>query len=468
MDHIAPEPELKQRIMSRRTPGRQYVPARRALTCTLAAVLTLACLFTAALAASPELRTAVLSFFRMEEREQVPSAEQPDDRTQPDVSRADIGQLVKAQYMKMDRYYGFSGSLLSDLTWSEDRRTLLDAKFWEIRDSEPVPVQVDMHTDQVDVTFEGVRYRGELYWFVRNGELSLLKGTPYGIDTRPEDEWYVSVIPGRTDAVLLTLGQGQQMEYTAYPMLYRLDTGEAEDILSGTGVDKLEHADTYCWSEDMRRVLVRCSSWPKNQEWLCDLEAKTLVRLEDLTGLKEKVSACFADSDTLILTNPTALEEDGGWQTVACYVYDIPTGQMTKTLDETQYYRSWDSEKPYGVQLFGSYCVLTGQDRQIRIADLKTGEQTPVEGFTFQKEGMFLISPQGDKLLYFVTDPDTEGLGITQIGVLDMEKRTFIAFDREGYEKLHEGAIGWVDDNTVSIDASVPDGETRYVLLYQF
>lgn len=104
MDKIVPDTALKERIMNQTK--RTYTPARRVFTIALAAALSVTCLATAALAASPELRTAVLSFFRMEEREQVPSGSVSPDG--PDLSQADIGELVKAQYIKMDsRRYGF-------------------------------------------------------------------------------------------------------------------------------------------------------------------------------------------------------------------------------------------------------------------------------------------------------------------------------------------------------------------------
>ena len=76
-----------------------YRPARRVLTVALAAALTAACLLTAAFAASPEFRTAVLSFLHMEEREQVPN--QGGATSQPDISHAEIGELVRAQYIKI-------------------------------------------------------------------------------------------------------------------------------------------------------------------------------------------------------------------------------------------------------------------------------------------------------------------------------------------------------------------------------
>lgn len=479
MDHISPSNELKERIMHKKTTHRRYAPVYRVLASTLTAILMLTCVTTVALAASPELRRAVLSFFRIEEREQVPGqtdinpsdinqpdVDQPYDN-QPDISQTEIGSLVKAQYIKMDQRYGLSGGLLNNLTWSDDGRTLLEAEFWEIKDNNLVPVQVDMRTSQIDITFQDINYQGNLYWFIRNGELYYFQGSPYGVDTRPEDEWSVEAIPRHTDVLLLKLAQGQQTDYTEYPMLFYLDTGETEDFLASTGARQLEYAYDYSWSENMRRALILCSAGMGGlQEWLCDLDARTLIRLDELTGMGEEVSAGFADNDTLILTTHTTSEEDETWQTVTCYAYDIPTGQKTKTLDKAHYYRWWD--EPYGAQLFGSRCVLIGEDGQVRLVDLKTGMQTVVEGFTWQTGDEFMPSPSGNKLLYYSSDSKAEGLGISQLGVVDLEKGTFIAFDREGYGNLYEEGIGWSNDSTVSINARSSDGETRYLILYTF
>ncbi len=475
MDHVIPNHELKERIMNQKTSQKRYVPVRRGLAYALASALMLTCTFTGALAFSPELRAAVLSFFLMEEREQMPSGRQDDPQvesgidtsSQPNISQTEIGGLVKAQYIKMDHTYGLSGGLLNNLTWSDDRRTLLDAEFWEIKDNEMVPVQVDMQTNQIDITFQDIHYQGELYWFIHNGELYLFQGSPYGIDTHPRDEWSVEAIPGHTDVLLLKLAQGQQMNYSEYPMLYHLDTGETEDFLAETGADQLEGAYDYSWSENMRKALILCSVGVDGlQEWLCDLDTKTLIRLDELTGMDEEISASFADNDTLVLTTHTTLE-DGIWQTITCYAYDIPTSQKTKTLDETHYYQWWEDE-PYGAQLFGNRCVLIDQDGQVRLIDLKTGTQTVIEGFTYQKGDRFMPSPSGNKLLYYASDSKAEGLGIVQLGVVDLGKGTFIAFEREGYEDLYEEGIGWSNDSTVSINARTFDGETRYCILYMF
>ena len=466
MDHITPAPELKERIMNH-TSRTKHLPVRRAVNLLLAAALALACLCTMALAASPELRTAVLSFFRMEEREQVPnSGANPEG---PDISQAEIGQLVKAQYIKMDSFrYGYSVGLLSDLTWSDNWKTLVDAKFWEVRDNELSPVEVDMQTSQIDITLNGIRYQGEFWWLIHEGQLDYFTGDNRSFDEDGEHEWdwNLSAVPGRTDVLLLRLSQGRQLEYTEYPFLYHLDTGEAEDILAGTGADELEYAYGYDWSENFRRAIILTGNQlGEEKTWLCDRDTGTVSRLDELVDI-DVYTAAFGDNDTLILYS-TSRDEDGILQDVTFYAYDIPTGRMTKTLDATPYYRNRD-ETPSGVMTFGSRCVHISAEGGVRVVDLKTGNQTLLGGFTFQKGDSFQLNPSGDKLLYYARGSASDGLGISQIGVADLEKGVFFAFDREGYEDLQENGIGWQDDNTVGIRAQTQDGETYYMLLYQF
>lgn len=470
MDRLTPDPDLKEKIMNS-TKQKQYIPARRIVTGLFAAALTLACLFTVALAASPELRTAVLSFFRMEEREQVPDGGFSSSQPGPGIRQTDIGQLVKAQYIKLDSYrYGYSGGLLHHLTWSEDWKTLLDAKFWAIKDSKLVPVEVDMQTSQIDITFQDIHYQGEFWWFIHDGQLDYFTGDNRTIDEDGEHEcdWNFSPVPGRTDVLRLRLSTGRQMEYVEHPFLYYLDTGEIEDLLAGVDPAVLEESDGAIWSDNFQLALITghaSAQFPNGWEWLYDRETGTLTDVRSLGGVGAE-QAAFADDGTLILYDMTD-DVDGGVQYVTAYSYDISSGHTVQTLAQTPYYRSWD-ENPSGVEIFGSHCVLIEPGGQVRAVDLKTGSHTLLEGFTFHPEDSLRFNPSGTKLLYFAMDPEVEGLGISQIGVADLEKGVFFAFDREGYENLYEGGIGWDDDNTMSIRAHTRDSETEYILLYQF
>lgn len=468
MDQLVPDPELKERIMMQKN-TKKYIPVRRVVNGVLAAALTAACLFTVALAASPELRTAVLSFFRMEEREQVPSGSAKPNG--PNVSNAEIGELVKAQYIKMDSYrYGYSAGLLNNLTWSEDWKTLLDYKFWEVRDNELIPVEVDMQTGQIDITYNGIHYQGKFWWFVRDGQLDFFTGDNRSWDEEGEHawDWNFSFVSGRTDVLLLRLSTGTQMDYREHPFLYHLDTGETEDLFAGVDPAVLAESDGAIWSDNFRLALINghaSEELPNGQEWLYDRETGTLTDVRTLGGVGADMAA-FADDDTLILYD-SSYDEDDILQAITFYAYDIPSGRVTKTLDQTPYYRDW-GENPSGAMTFGSRCVLISEEGQVQVVDLKTGNRSVLGGFTFQQGDDFMINPSGNKLLYFSMDSNAKGLGISQIGVVDLEKGVFFAFDREGYENLYEGGIGWDDDNIVSIRAQTLDDETHYLLMYQF
>lgn len=466
LDGVVPGPALKGRIAARlREPAPRGRLTRRPLAWALAAALTLACLTTAAVAASPTLREAVLTLFRVEEREQLPqvSGRAP---AEPDVTQAEIGSLVKAQYIRTDGYYGYACGLLHKLTWDEAGRELLEASFWSMEDGVLVPAEVDMRTTQVDVTWKGARYQGPLYWFVRAGELFTVSGETRSTDGEEETQWYTSDIPGRTDAVLLHVSRGRQLEYQEYPLLLRLDTGETEDILAGTGVENLEHAYDFTWSEDFQRLLVLCgegSDWQKT--WLCDRQAGTLTPLEELAGA-EAETAVFLNPDTLLLF-AYIRDEEGIYEQVRCSTLHIPTGQVRQTLDWTPLYHWWD-EAPSGAMAFGSRCVRIGADGQTWVIDLGTGAEVRLENFRFEKGADFMPSPAGDKLLYYSTDPELDGLGITQLGVVDLDAGVFLAFDREGFGALYEEGIGWEDGHCVSIHARDEADGSRWRITYQF
>ena len=109
-----------------------------------------------------------------------------------------------------------------------------------------------------------------------------------------------------------------------------------------------------------------------------------------------------------------------------------------------------------------------GQDGSSCLIDLTTGVTTVLENFTFEEEMNFSLNPSGTKMLYYVIDRESESLGFSQLGAIDLEQMVFFAFDREGHENLQESGIVWEDNNTISIRAEAKDNETQYLLLYQF
>src|SRR5699024_3146203 len=73
MDQLNPAPDLEGRIKEQlNLPSMRQAHPRRLAGKVLAAAAAIACTFMVAMAVSPQLRAAVLTFFHLEETEQVP------------------------------------------------------------------------------------------------------------------------------------------------------------------------------------------------------------------------------------------------------------------------------------------------------------------------------------------------------------------------------------------------------------
>jgi len=461
LDQLTPDSGLKDRIaaslQTERRPARVR-PIRRGLSVALAAALVLACTMVGALAVSPELRTLVLSFFHLEETEQVPQ------QTGPGVTQAEIGP-VKAQYIALEgKRYSDGYGVLFQVDRSEEDASVLAVRFWTVKDGELAALECQ--TTALDLTWNGEAVQDTVYWCVTGDRaFCYCDGPMEASDTG----WTVRGIPGRTDAALLYISQGRQLDFRQYPLLLHLDTGEVEDILAGTGVDELGSAAEFDWSADLSRVIINTNDGLAT--YLCDRNAGTLTELTP-PGDAEEVSAAFAGEDALLLFTPT-WTENAGYTAGSCWTYDLTTGEVTQTLAEEPIYR----EEGPGAMFFGNrHCVRVREDHTVSVLDLLTGTETPVENFTLDELGEFSSNPAGTKLLYYVRDAGLKGLGIAQIGVLDLEQGTFTAFDREGYETLREVSLGWFDDDRILIHAVSRDdsgtlsylSEAHYFLLYQF
>lgn len=407
-----------------------------------------------ALAVNAEFRQMVLSFFHLEQAETVPAPGSTDSSH----TQQDLGGAVKAEYIPLDGpdYDVGFGTLYQ--TNRAENGTIRSVRFWAVEDG--AAVQVDTQKNSFQATWQEKVYQGDIYWCIYDGKISL-----YGDVTDSPDNanWYVAPVPGRTDSIFLYLSQGQYHEYRQYPMLYHLDTGEIEDILQETGIKELSWPNNYQWSDDLNKLLVTCGTAENQDElYYYDADTNLLSSLQSLTGIKVS-NAFFADDHTLIL-----LQMKG--QNCSVFTYSSTTGQVNQTLKEVKLFEDYEGElhNSYGMMLFGGqYSLYVDETGNLSVFDLKTGKEIPVDGFIYEEGGLFSSNTSNSKLLYSVIDKNAESsLGISQLGVLNLETGVFTAFDREGYDSLQEWSVGWFDENRAVIRCQGPDRDAIY--LYAF
>ena len=440
-----------------------------------AAAVLLISTFTVAMAASPAFRAAVLTFFRISEVEKVP---QPGTEASgnPSVTEKVIGELIKAQYIQMDssfQYRYMDNNLLYQYEFDEELQAMRPARFWTVEDGQLTPVDITMNRREISVDWNGAAYRGVFDWFEWSGGIEVFHTSLIGAwgENDLEVNTHVSVIPGRTDKVLLTLILDTQMHSSSYYMLYDLASGQVEDFLAGTGAENLDR-DTYrlhdaLWAQDMSGAILTCGWWGADTDYYLDLEAGTLTEIGALTGV-DGAGAVFAGDRTLLLYQWD--EPEDGPETVTCWSYDLDSGTLTKTLNGVPRYSGRD-EKPRGVFLLGDhspYSVVVDEDGRAQVVNLVTGADTEVENFTFSPYGSIAANRNGTKLLYYVRDADAAVQSFSQLGVIDLEQGTFIAFDRDVPNGVRE-SLFWLDDRRVAVQSTGAEGwAVRGFYLYEF
>ena len=442
VDGLAPTAEMEERL--RRAVLERCGCRRRGRTAPLlaAAALALLAIFGTAMAADTGFRQEVFRLLRIPVAEQVPQT--VDSSLQGDiqwVGSQTIGDAVTVTYIHLTENCDRENGILC--CWQDEARTRAD--FYAVADEGLLPLTAQSLT--VGVTWNDMDYPVNLQWAAWEDSLQV---QPFG-----NQNWDVSYLEGRTDAVLLRLFRGRGEG--EYAVLLDLSTGEVTDLFAGTGAEELTDVVAITLSSDLSRAIFSCDHG--EQLYLCDLEKKTTAPVEVVLG-GQVDGVWFIAEDTV------------GWYTMdeeyryTCYVTDLDRGTTTlRFADQPAYQR----EKEQGVVFLGGRYlleVLTG--RQVEVLDLLTGARTPVADFSYPGgDSRTRINGAEDKILFLTMEMDGEGLGISELTVLDLERGMATALGREGYDVRHEAAVSWFDNRRVAISAVEEDG-SQLLSLYCF
>lgn len=419
--------------------------ARRRAPLLLAAVLTaLLAVLATAVSADESFRREVFQFFRISTAEQVPqdlgSGEEGDGAW---LGTSELEGGVTVQYLRLTGRWDDENGILCH--WLDEART--EADFYAVTDQGLQ--SLESHHLTTTVFWSGTDYAVDLQWAVFEDALR--------VQAFGNQNWDISYLEGRTGAVLLRLFRDSGEDYSEYAMLLDLSTGEARDIFAGTGAEDLVNVAAITLSSDLRRAIFSCDYG--EQLYLCDLEEKTTKPVEEVLG--GQVDGIWFIAGDLV-----------GWYVMdenyryTCSVTDLADGTTTlRFADQPAYQREQDRGVVF---LEGRHMLEVREDRRTSLLDLLTGAETPVQDFAYPEgDSRTRINGAGDKILFLVVEMDGEGLGISELTVLDLERGTAAALSREGYDVRHETTVSWFDDDRVVIRSEEADG-VCLLSLYRF
>lgn len=462
IERLEPDPALKdaveKAVLSQRTSAVGHRSARLAVG-ILAAVLLVVGSAGAALAASPELRSAVMSFLRIGGTEDVPGLNASTD-SEPDISGAVIGGAVRTQYIKLDGEFDMAkDGLLCRTRVDPETGATVPVSFWNIEGNRAVDADVKVNRSEISVATDGVLFSGSFCWYERNGELSVFEPSRNLAPEAPGDvSASVSTIPGNTETVVVELTLDGRCKY----FYYDLDTGKARDLFEGTDAEDMDDLKRADFAPDMSGALLE-----RDDEWsYLDFKTGKASTLSELTGVGGFNMACLLnDGSVQMLKWFDAVGLGAGF--VDCWLYDPADGSTAKVLDGERVFNEFNEPVPYGVVILGSYCLDVDEKGQVSVLDLKTGGSTVLEGFTYDPEATVSVSPDGEKILCAKYD-DRPIMFVTSLTVLDMKNGVAVELDRVRPENLFELKCCWLDNDRVAVSGKAADGEGASLYVYDF
>lgn len=232
---------------------------------------------------------------------------------------------------------------------------------------------------------------------------------------------------------------------------YDLKTGTVRDVINEAGVET--DADTQIsLSPDNKTILVH----DYHATYLIDAEKATARELTSL-NTSDVLSASFIDNETLsVWQRPVG---DDVRYTV--FSYNIATDEKTTVFENMPYY-SIDSST--GIRGLGKGITVLVDSEQYVLVDEKSGVRYAVEELKPDLNIYFLLSPDR-KRVSVVTKSDQYGLGITQIGYINIEKQELKVFDRQDFAENYETSHYWLSDNELAVTAN---NNARYLYVYRF
>lgn len=427
-------------------------------------VLLLVSSFTVAMAANEEFRNAVFRFFKISTPDNVLSPEEEPSQTDALEDVENIGStslegIVNVEYFRMDGAFDCcDGIIYSYEPWEgydEDYDAFTRYAHYAYTVENGELMALEPHYENITYIWDGESYSIDFDWYEKDGAVYT---NAKNYDPFSSVQWEVSVAENNPDYVILTMGFGQQIEYTQRPLLYNLRTKELSDILSACDIPEESKVIETMFSPDLSKLLITCDGG--SIVYYYDITENVLKPLDELCNMEEP-SAWFLDDEALVCIS---VDEDGMY---TCGTLRMPSEEYTEIFSSMP--RFGTSSESGIVLTGGRYGLLINSDGATHVYDFMTGERAIIEDFQYPVENAFTtMNSAGNKLLFVRFDPEADGLGVSEMGVLNLETYSFIVFDREGYEVRHEDTISWFDNDRVAISASTEKQGYLYLISVAF
>lgn len=379
--------------------------------------------------ANAEIRSAIISFFKADVAENVPIVSNP-SLINSDKKIRLIG-TQRIEEVADIAYYEFASNarIVDDyVILGQDSEPL---RFYKLKNDEAIEVR-----DNVVSLYDEIPFRGKTY-FLDEDYAELGDSTFYKRRTKISTEDLEATIWSRlgSDIVWLNLIEKQE---NIYPVLYNIVTGEIQDVLEGI-VSEDMNIETAVLSKDKTKLMIQeFTGGYSGGYYYFDLNTKGFFSVDQVTGLQNIYFCSFIDNDSLFIVaqNPEN-------STLTGYRYELGSGKLLTTFQSKDIIFMGLGGSGYVIEKGSQYFTLINP----------MGEAFRIEGLDISIEYNFLINPLNNKIAVFNNNDSVSGdMGITEIGVIDLEKLELKMFERYKPKENGEISITWGGKDTLVLE----------------
>ena len=465
---------------------------RRVFTGLVAAIIILLSSFAVAMAASPEFREAVFSFFHIRtadvtEHSPVENQELTIENSSSQENDEEIHVTVTRVKLpiKGSGANGLFRICTDEIEYNQGSHyDLYSQQGGEL-------VKLESHAVRTTETRFGKTFRFDFEWASdgKNTAIGYIR-SPEG--TSDDGDYRIQFLTGHPyEALVLLTNESGGL----YPLRMDLNTGALTDFTASIDMNRVGGITAWGYSDngrlldlslsgDLTRLVFRN---PDGTVFYGNLTTGDLINISDLVG-DDLDSACLAGDDTIVCRSKVggSFDEEKAEQYVAPSICFWRISLDTMQPEQVGVFPTTALTNPeailHGTELIGAglvypavsanrYLLDIDAERHVFVTDLANGERAEIEGFLWPETPLSRIecqgSPCGDRLL--ISEYDEQG-ELYRLTVLDFSRLLWITIDRENAAGGIEHWRTWFDNDRIMIDSDSVDengrstGESWYYL----
>lgn len=424
---------------------------RRVIIVSAATTVFVSICFMMALVANAEFRESVCAFFGITDLETVPQMVSNGTVTSGIVetgeSQNNIADMVKGTYIHFPIQSSAKNGVF--MVCTDEVQMNSGNHYAAYYEENGECIMLEEHTFGQNYHILGNDIHLEFQWVEHEGNVSFTY-----IETdiplyKPDCAGYVS-----SSLMMLCIDPPGDLEYTLYPVLINIQTGELTDICAGLGIENLPEILQAAISQDLTKMVL--VDWEKNL-YFVDLVNKGLYPVDELIG--KKVSSCVLTDEKLVCLT----EENGIY---SAYAFDPATWEFQEVYSgHPKFIKGFDHNFLSSAMYLGTrFALETDADRNVFVIDLTNGTRSHINGLLWPEAGSGKVecvpSIDGNKLLIYTR----AAAKYESVGVLDFSRKSYTAFSRENMNDVDERAAYWFDSDSVIIEACSNDNGKDYYI----